>query len=159
MLKNALLVVVLLPLVLAGCSKNEDEDLIAYIGQIELLQQKYHPQIDVYLTQLLEEPEIIEDLQPMYQFIDDYEADLLKVARPKTRRLQAIHGLYGRTFPEARRQLTKMTEPNQYSLQKTKVAFEAVKKGIMEKVYPPIQGLLKEFGLQDQYSLEWPSAE
>ena len=155
MRKSATILVILIPLVLFGCSKKEDEDLVGYVKQLEGLQE-YNRMVEVYLTQLVEEPEILEDLQPMYQLIDDYEAAVLNLQRPRTSRMQAIHGIYIRAFPKARRQLTKMTEPNQYSLQKTKVAYQNLKEEIIEKLYPPILGLLKEFGLQDQHTVAWP---
>jgi len=155
MLKNANILVVLIPLVLVGCSKKEDEDLIAYVKQFEPLQE-YNRQAQEYLTELTDEPEMIENLQPMYKLIDDYEAEVLNLIRPKTSRINAIHGIYVRAFPKARRQLTKMAEPNQYSLQKTRVAYETLKEEITGTFYPPIQALLKEFGLQDQYSVTWP---
>lgn len=155
MSKKAIILVVLVPLVLIGCSKKEDEDLVAYVKQFEPLQE-YNRQAQKYLTDLTDEPEMVEDLQSMYKLIDDYEAAVLNLTRPKTSRIQAIHGIYVRTFPQARRQLTKMTEPNQYSLQKTKVAYEKLKGEITGKLYPPIQALLEEFGLQDQYPVAWP---
>ena len=155
MLKKAIILVVLVSLVLVGCSKKEDEDLIAYLKQFEPLQE-YNRQAQKYLTDLTDEPEMVEDLQSMYKLIDDYEAAVLNLIRPKTSRMQAIHGIYVRTFPKARRQLTKMTEPNQYSLQKTRVAYEILKKEITGTFYPPIQALLEEFELQDQYSVSWP---
>ena len=143
MSKKAIILVVLVPLVLIGCSKKEDEDLVAYVKQFEPLQE-YNRQAQKYLTDLTDEPEMVEDLQSMYKLIDDYEAAVLNLTRPKTSRIQAIHGIYVRTFPQARRQLTKMTEPNQYSLQKTKVAYEKLKGEITGKARWQLLERLKE---------------
>ena len=155
MWKHTLLSVALMSLLL-GCAKKEDEDLVAYVEQIQTL-QKYNQQVNRVLSQLTEEPENVTDLRWMYQLMDEYEAAVKKLASPKTSRVRAIHGMYDRAFPKARRRLTDMTEANQFSLHKTKVAFEMLKKEIMGKVYLPLQGLLERFDLQDQYSMEWPS--
>jgi len=156
MWKNIFLPVVLLLPVL-GCGAKEDEDVVSYVKQIEVL-QRYNRQVNSILTQLTEEPESIADLQPMYELMDEYEAAVKTLEQPKTSRVRAIHGMYERAFPKARRQLTDMTEPNQFSLHKTKVAFEMLKKEITGKVYLPLQGLLERFDLQDQYSIEWSSS-
>lgn len=155
MWKNIFLSVVLLLPVL-GCGAKENEDVVSYVKQIEVL-QKYNRQVNSILTQLTEEPESITDLQPMYRVMDDYEAAVKKLEQPKTSRVRAIHGMYERAFPKARRQLTDMTEPNQFSLHKTGAAFELLKKEVTGKVYLPLEGLLERFDLQDQYSIEWPT--
>lgn len=155
MWKNILLSVVLLLPVL-GCGAKEDEDVVSYVKQIEVL-QKYNRQVNSILTQLTEEPESIADLQPMYELMDEYEAAVKKIEQPKTSRVRAIHGMYERAFPKARRQLAEITEPNQFSLHKTGVAFEMLKKEITGKVHLPLEGLLERFGLQEQYSIEWPT--
>lgn len=154
-------VVCVLILGLWGCSdESEVAELTMYVQTI----QEFHPfndKVQFYLTNLgdpsfgLREQHVTD----ARQLLEDYAAAVNRVEDPVQNTLRHSHGLYKRSFEDARRLAQDRTGDLKRQGHSVAIGFRNLRRDIADRFYPSIEVLLARKGLdyeKEEYALVWP---
>ena len=157
------LVVSVLVLGLWGCGdESEVAELTTYVKAI----QKFHPynvKVQFYLANLgdpafgLKEQDVID----ARQLLEDYAAAVNGVGEPDENTLRHSHGLYKRSFVDARRLAQDRTGDLKRQGHSVAIGFRNLRRDIADRLYPSLEVLLdrKELDYEGDYALKWPFPE
>ena len=145
---------------LLGCSDEAQiEELKTYVNAI----QKFYPyneKVQYYLSNLgdpafgLTEQHVLD----ARQLLEDYAAVVNSVEDPDDNTLRHSHGLYKRSFEDARRLAQDRTGDLRRQAHSVAIGFRNLRRDIADRFYPSIEVLLARKGLdyEKEYALTWP---
>jgi len=164
MLRKIVVLVVILGL--WGCgNESEITELKAYVKTIHGFGD-YNQRVENYIAQF-DDPsrEITQmDLDQSRQLLDDYAADVAAVAEPDETVLRNIHGLYARSYADARRLARDETGAETGDLKRQAhsivIGLRNLRRDIETRVYPSIELLLVRRNIEgDEWTLSWPEVK
>ena len=148
---------------LPGCSDEAEVlELTDYVVKIKKF-APYNDKVQFYLTNLadpsfdLTQQRVVE----ARQLLEDYSTAVENIPDPEANTLRHSHGLYKRSFEDARRLAQDRTGDLKRQGHSVAIGFKNLRRDIAQRFYPSIEVLLARKGLdkEEKYLLPWPFPE
>ena len=148
-----------------GCgSEAEVEELKVYVKAVQEF-RGHNEEIERYIARFDDPsiPKTEQEVAAARQMIDDYAMAVRTIEEPDESALRHTHGLYARSFDDARRLARDLTGDLNRQAHSVAIGLRNLRRDIRDRVYPSIEVLLDRKDISHAkgsgYQMPWPEEE
>lgn len=149
-------------LVLPGCGNDADvAELKGYVAQLQKL-RPLTERVEQTITRFEDPTSQISgaDIAAARQSIEEYAAAVNAITYPSESALRDIHGVYVRSFEDARRLALDGTGDTRSQAHSVASGLRKLRRDVEDRVYPSVDVLLARVHLEGgEYELNWPQRD